>query len=112
MLENPEVWDTTKRVAPPCNWRAALRLHAIAGRRRVGAQTFYFLSKSSTVGSRAYFSADSGTAFSAALNPILEWVPSQKGLVVDAPHRQRAIRFSTGNSFPSASISSTGPVTM
>jgi len=30
-----------------------------------------------------------GTAASAALNPIFEWVPSQKGLLVDAPHRQR-----------------------
>ncbi len=41
-------------------------------------------------------SADSGTAFSAAWKPILEWVPSQNGFSVDAPQRHSAIRFSTG----------------
>src|SRR5207247_6199029 len=55
---------------------------------------------------------DSGTAFSAALKPILEWVPSQNGFSVDAPQRQSAIRFSTGNLFPSLSINSTSPFTM
>src|SRR5215469_216040 len=57
-------------------------------------------------------SFDSGTAFAAALKPILECVPSQKGFSVDAPQRQSAIRFSAGNLFPSVSISSTSPVTM
>jgi hypothetical protein len=57
-------------------------------------------------------SLDSGTTFSAALKPILEWVPSQNGFSVDAPQRQRAIRGSTGNLFPSASINSTSPFTM
>src|SRR5262249_3475011 len=56
-------------------------------------------------------SLDSGTAFSAALKPTFECVPSQNGFSVDAPHRQSAIRFSTGNLFPSASINSTSPVT-
>src|SRR5438477_8435076 len=58
------------------------------------------------------YSFDSGTAFSAALKPILECVPSQKGFSVDAPQRHSAMRFSTGNLFPSASINSTSPVTM
>lgn len=31
-----------------------------------------------------------GTAASAALKPVFEWVPSQKGLVVEPPQRQRA----------------------
>jgi hypothetical protein len=30
------------------------------------------------------------TALSAASNPTLEWVPSQKGFFTDAPQRQRA----------------------
>src|SRR6476660_6666422 len=58
------------------------------------------------------YSFDSGTDFSAAWKPTLECVPSQKGFSVDAPQRQSAIRFSTGNLFPSASINSTSPVTM
>src|SRR5213080_1608341 len=57
-------------------------------------------------------SLDSGTAFSAAWKPILEWVPSQNGFSVDAPQRQSAIRFSAGNLLPSLSINSTSPVTM
>jgi hypothetical protein len=57
-------------------------------------------------------SFDSGTAFSAALKPIFECVPSQNGFSVDAPQRQSAIRFSTGNLLPSASINSTSPETM
>jgi hypothetical protein len=57
-------------------------------------------------------SFDSGTAFSAALKPIFECVPSQNGFSVEAPQRQSAIRFSTGNLFPSASINSTSPETM
>jgi len=60
----------------------------------------------------AHHSLDPGTAFSAALNPTLEWVPSQNGFSVDAPQRQSAIRGSTGNLFPSASINSTSPFTM
>jgi hypothetical protein len=31
----------------------------------------------------------SGTACSAAAKPILEWVPSQKGFLVDAPQRHK-----------------------
>jgi hypothetical protein len=58
------------------------------------------------------YSFDSGTAFSAAWNPIFECVPSQNGYSVDAPQRQSAILFSTGNLFPSVSINSTSPVTM
>jgi hypothetical protein len=58
------------------------------------------------------YSFDSGTAFSAALKPTFECVPSQNGFSVEAPQRQRAIRVSTGNLFPSASINSTSPVTM
>src|SRR5262249_51880063 len=57
-------------------------------------------------------SLDSGTAFSAALKPILECVPSQNGFSVDAPQRQSAIRGSTGNLLPSASTNSTSPFTM
>src|SRR4029077_17121907 len=57
-------------------------------------------------------SFDSGTAFSAALKPIFECVPSQNGFSVEAPQRQSAIRFSAGNFIPSASINSTSPVTM
>jgi hypothetical protein len=37
----------------------------------------------------AGFSALPGTTASAALNPIFECVPSQKGLFVEAPQRQR-----------------------
>jgi succinate dehydrogenase/fumarate reductase flavoprotein subunit len=37
-----------------------------------------------------YPSAEPGTACSAAWKPTFEWVPSQKGLVVDAPQRQSA----------------------
>ena len=37
------------------------------------------------------FASDSATARSAAWKPILEWVPSQNGLVVDPPHRHRAM---------------------
>jgi hypothetical protein len=33
------------------------------------------------------------TASSAAANPTFEWVPSQKGFVVDAPQRHNAIGF-------------------
>ena len=58
------------------------------------------------------YSFDSGTAFSAALKPIFECVPSQNGFSVDAPQRHSAILFSTGNLFPSASINSTSPFTM
>ncbi len=61
---------------------------------------------------RRFHSLDSGTAFSAALNPILEWVPSQNGFSVDAPQRQSAMRLCAGNLLPSASINSTSPVTM
>jgi len=39
------------------------------------------------------YSFDSGTAFSAALKPIFECVPSQNGFSVEAPHRQSEIRF-------------------
>jgi hypothetical protein len=60
----------------------------------------------------APYSFDSGTAFSAALKPIFECVPSQNGFSVEAPQRQSAIRFSAGNLFPSASINSTSPITM
>ncbi len=52
---------------------------------------------------------------SAASNPIFECVPSQNGLVVEPPQRQRATgRPSSGNSnrLPSASMSVTGPVTL
>ena len=52
------------------------------------------------------------TARSAAAKPILEWVPSQNGLLVEPPHRQsamveRSIRYSD----PSASSTVTGPFT-
>lgn len=38
-----------------------------------------------------YCSAEPGTACSAAWNPTFEWVPSQNGLVVEAPQRQSAM---------------------
>src|SRR5829696_2058754 len=52
------------------------------------------------------------TARSAAAKPILEWVPSQNGLLVEPPQRQstmveRSIRYSD----PSASSTVTGPFT-
>src|SRR5262249_16074625 len=62
--------------------------------------------------SNIHYSFDSGTAFSAALKPNFECVPSQNGFSVDAPQRQSAIRFSAENLFPSASVNSTSPVTM
>ena len=37
-----------------------------------------------------YASAEPGNARSAAWNPILEWVPSQNGVLVDAPQRHSA----------------------
>ena len=53
------------------------------------------------------------TAASAAWNPILLWVPSQKGFVTEAPHRQSAIRGRPDVSilFPVGSESSTSPST-
>ena len=39
------------------------------------------------------YSFDSGTAFSAALNPIFECVPSQNGFSVEAPHRAKCHSF-------------------
>src|SRR6185436_7134376 len=54
------------------------------------------------------------TAASAAAKPILLWVPSQKGLVVDAPHRHSAIRGPralVSTLFPSTSTSSISPST-
>jgi hypothetical protein len=36
-------------------------------------------------------SAESGTAWAAARNPIFEWVPSQKGFFVEAPQRQSMV---------------------
>jgi hypothetical protein len=52
-------------------------------------------------GLQAGLSSLPGTAASAASNPILLWVPSQKGLVVEAPHRHSAIgRRDTVYAFP------------
>src|SRR5258708_31962635 len=42
-------------------------------------------------GPQTDYSALSGTAAAAASNPIFECVPSQNGLFVEAPQRQRAI---------------------
>ena len=49
---------------------------------------------------------------SAAWKPIFECVPSQNGLVVDAPQRQSAIRFFAGYDFPSLSFNATSPFTI
>jgi hypothetical protein len=38
---------------------------------------------------RSYFSLLSGTVAAAAWKPILEWVPSQNGFLVEAPQRHR-----------------------
>src|SRR5437667_562955 len=74
--------------------------------RAMAALDFTIRDSSTRLGMTKDYSFDSGTAFSAALNPILEWVPSQNGFSVDAPQRQSAIRFSTENLFPSASLNS------
>src|SRR6266404_757577 len=47
-------------------------------------------SPSDTYGLVAGLSSLPGTAASAALKPLREWVPSQKGLVVEPPQRHRA----------------------
>ena len=55
------------------------------------------------------------TARSAASNPILEWVLSQNGLVVEPPQRQSTIGSPSSPrsySLPSASINRIGPVTL
>ena len=56
-------------------------------------------------------SADAGTAWAAAWKPILEWVPSQSGFLVDAPQRHSQTLPFVGRTLPSVSRSSTGPVT-
>src|SRR6185369_10591891 len=57
------------------------------------------------------FGFSSETAASAAWKPILEWVPSQKGLFTLPPHRQSENAFFPVRSsfFPLASSSSTSP---
>jgi hypothetical protein len=52
-----------------------------------------------------YFSALSGFTLSAAWKPILLWLPSQKGLVDEAPQRHNAIfaRPSVGTFVPAVS---------
>jgi hypothetical protein len=45
---------------------------------------------------RRDYSADCGTALSAAWKPIFECVPSQNGFVVEAPQRQSASRCFAG----------------
>src|SRR5215467_10986650 len=55
------------------------------------------------VGALYFFSW--ATAASAAWNPILLWVPSQKGLLTEAPHRQSA------NRGPRALVSTLLPLT-
>jgi len=39
------------------------------------------------------------------LEPIFEWVPSQKGLFVEAPHRQSTVLAWIGKAFPLVSRS-------
>ena len=56
-------------------------------------------------------SADAGTAWAAAWKPILEWVPSHSGFLVDAPQRHSQTLPFVGRIVPSVSRSSTGPVT-
>src|SRR5215218_3654829 len=52
------------------------------------------------------------TALSAARKPTFEWVPSQNGLFVDPPQRHSAtVARSARNSLPSASSSTSGPLT-
>src|SRR3989442_12607884 len=51
--------------------------------------------------------------FSVAWKPILLWVPSQNGLLLDCPHRQSAmLSLSSGYLSPAVSSSSTTPCTL
>ncbi len=61
----------------------------------------------------AYCPADLAAAGStpAASKPIERWVPSHKGLLLDLPHRQRAMESLCSTSLPSAPSSRTGPWT-